>query len=243
MFRSRSPEQTRWRFALACAVGAAGGALLLTACGSGDKEWEELPGTLELFAYPMPPAAGQELVLGLLATNVGPVDVFQGEQRLATFVRVDLAERVDFRVTAVSAELPRAVAVAYDYERLEVGAVPYEGATPEPEPEPEPGPFAENCPGVVDLSAQECSVEGGAAVHVRVRNDGPNPVSVYNRPVSIGDPSQCILDIKALTASGAVSEFEATAGAVIRVLDDVTIQVVREVRLPEVAACDLVLGP
>ena len=93
---------------------------LLVACS--EKEWDEKPGTLELYATPLPPVAGQALTLGVLGTNIGPVDVFQGDQRIASLVNVDTSNRVDFQVIALSNAVPKAVAVAYDFKRLEAQA-------------------------------------------------------------------------------------------------------------------------
>ena len=164
---------------------------------------------------------------------------------MATFANIDLAERRDFEIVSTSGEVPRAVAVAYDRKRLEVQAVPFDSApvVPDAGTGDAGSTFQESCPGVIDLAAQECSVAGGAAVTVRLWNNTANPVSVYERPENFADPSQCILDIRALAAPDAIAEFASTEGAVIRVLDDITIQVVREVRLPAATPCDLVLVP
>lgn len=239
MFRSLTRDRAFWKAALAFAVGVA-------ACSS-VAEWEEVPGTLELYADPLPPVAGQPLVLGVRAENVGPVEVFQGDVRLATFANTDLTARRDFEVVARSDEQPYAAAVAYDRQRLVVYAAPFTSPpdVPDAGPEvPDGGPLLqESCPGVIDLAAPECSSSGGAAISVRVWNNTPNPVSVYERPPSPTEPGQCLLDIAALAAPGAIAQFTSTEGAVLRVLDDTTIQVVREVRLPAGSACDLVLAP
>ncbi|AKT43808.1 hypothetical protein [Chondromyces crocatus] len=240
MFRSPSRDRVFRGVALG-ALALVAGAI---ACSS-VAEWEEVPGTLELYADPLPPTPGQPLTIGVLAKNVGPVDILQGSERVATFANVELEERRSFQIVAVSAELPVATAVAYDYQKLVVQAAPFTGDLPDAGPPPDSGPSfeGENCPGVVDLMAHQCSADGGAPLTVRLYNARSTPVSVYKRPVDIGNPSQCTLDLAALTSPGAISQFEVMAGTVLRVIDDVSVQVVREVALPDTVLCSLEIAP
>lgn len=218
------------------------GTAIVTACSS-TKEWEEKPGEIALYADPLPPVAGATLVLGVTAKNVGPVDVFQGTTRIASLVNVDLSKRYDVRVRAVSADLPRAVTVAYDRERIEATATAFPSAPAPTDPGPgptDPLPAEEDCPGVEDLAANTCPPTPDAGtVSVRVINTTDGPLSVY---ASLPDPitaGSCVPSVVALVAAGAERPFSSAAGTVLRFVDDRTAQSVRIVRLPTVATCTL----
>lgn len=242
MFRSLSRDRRGQRgprrAALAFVLG-------LVACSS-IAEWEEVPGTLELYADPLPPVTGQPLVLGVRATNVGPVDVYQGSVRVATFANLDLSERVDVEVVAASDETPRAVAVAYDRKRLEKDAAQFNGEPMVPDAGTgDAGPtFQESCPGLIDpVSQGDCSdTTGSAPVAVRIWNNSESPVSVYERAPA-GSPGMCFNNIVALAAPGDIVEIAAVEYQVLSAINDANLQVMRAVRLPPVGQCDLVLVP
>lgn len=215
--------------------------VLLVSCSS-TKEWEEKPGSVALFATPLPPVAGQPLTLGVTGTNVGPIDVFQGSVRIASFANVELERRVDVRVIARSDEPPRAVTMAYDYRVLEVAAAAFPSPPAPPDldagSEPDPGP-AESCAGVEDLSANACPAADGRTIAVRVHNASPNPVSVYELTPGVIEPTQCLPALHAIVRPGNTGEFSRPAGAVLRIVDDRTAAAVRIVRLPDVDVCTL----
>lgn len=224
-------------------------ATLAAACSS-TKEWEEKPGTLALYASPLPPVAGQELFLGVEGENIGPVDVYQGTVRIASFVNPDLrrTSRVDVRVTAHSSETPRAISVAYDRKLVEVAATGFP-STPQPvDPvdagidsggEPLPPP-PDDCPGVEDLTMNECGPEPpGRGVSVRLTNGGPNPVSVYELRAPIVDGQPCQLALLALVRSGNAAQVSSSSGAILRIVDDRTAQAIRIVRVPDTSTCAL----
>jgi hypothetical protein len=226
----------------------AAGLLLATAIGcSSVAEWEERPGEIELFASPLPPVAGEPITLGVKAKNVGPIEVFQGDTLIATFMNVELDELKTYDVVAASDKKPRAVSIAYDYRRLELAAAPFPSAAPpaQPspvmttEPEPEP-PAATECPGLVDAPTG-CSEEPTTPMRVRIVNNTTGPLTIYEAPPHVFDPAQCSMALRTLVNVGATQEFESTAGAVIQVVLDDTIQTVRRVRLPEVDVCQLVI--
>ncbi len=249
MFRSLNLDGTFAAFTLAASV---------FACSS-TAEWEKQPGKLELFATPLPPAKGTVMVLGLRSDNVGPVEVFQGDTLIATFLNVDLDELKAYEITAVSDEKPRAVGVAFDFERLEVNASPFNGDPPSPEPDlapptdaaaptepgstepgpPEPG-AADNCPGVVEVSDGRCS-EPNTATRVRFLNTSDSPLSVYEDLPDVIDPTRCVPSLKALIPVGESRELDAAAGAVLRVVSDASATTVRRVQLPAIEQCDLVI--
>jgi hypothetical protein len=249
MFRSLNLDGTFAALTLAASV---------FACSS-TAEWEKQPGKLELFATPLPPAKGAVMVLGLRSDNVGPVEVFQGDTLIATFLNVELDELKAYEITAVSDEKPRAVGVAFDFERLEVNASPFDGDPPPPEPdlapqtdaaaptEPgstEPGPTepgaTDNCPGVVEVSDGRCS-EPTTATRVRFVNTSDSPLSVYEDLPDIIDATRCVPSLKALIPVGESRELDAAAGAVLRVVSDASATTVRRVQLPAVEQCDLVI--
>lgn len=226
---------------------AAAALLLAAAVGcSSVAEWEKQPGELELFAAPLPPVPGEPIVLGIKAKNVGPIEVFQGDTLIATFLNVDLEEVKTYQVTATSNKKPRAVTFAHDYERLEFGASPFPGAAPPPQPspvmtaEPEPEPTPPTmCPGLEDV-ATGCS-ESTTSLRVRVVNNSPSALTIYEDSPGVIDPAQCTLSLLMLVPVGANREFDSAAGAVLRIVADNTAQTVRRVRLPEVDSCDLVV--
>ncbi len=115
-----------------CAVGLGG-------CSDEAAEWEERAGSLTLRASPLPPVAGEPLVLGLEARNVGPIRVFQGDTLIAAFANTAVDGTRSYTVTAQSDEAPRAVAVGFDFRTLTVAAEPF--ASPPP-PEAAPAPSA-----------------------------------------------------------------------------------------------------
>lgn len=130
MFQSLNSKS--WSSVLALVV-----AVVSSGCSS-VVEWEKEPGKVELFATPLPPVPGESLVLGLRASNVGPIEVYQGDTPIATFFNIDLKELKAYEVTAVSTKTPRVEAVAFDYTRIEVNAKPFEGAPPAVEPDLKP---------------------------------------------------------------------------------------------------------
>lgn len=112
--------------------------VLLSLSCSSVAEWEEAPGRVELFATPLPPVAGELLVLGLRASNVGPIEVVQGETVIATFFNIDLKELKAYEVRAASSETPRAEAVGFDYKRIKVTAAAFDRVAPAVEPDLSP---------------------------------------------------------------------------------------------------------
>lgn len=195
-----------------------------------------------LYAEPLPPTPGATVALGVVGENVGPVDVFQGTTRIASFANVDIAKRYDVRVQAVSAELPRAVAVAYDRRTIEVTASSFPSApapaTPDAGlPPPDDG---ESCPGAEDLTNNACSSASDAVgTTVRVHNATKDALSVYELLPGVVDPNQCQPSLVALVAPGADGRFTRPPGAVLRIVDDRTALPVRIVRLPAVESCVL----
>lgn len=214
---------------------------LACACSS-TKEWEEKPGTLTLYAEPLPPTAGAMLALGVVGDNVGPVDVFQGTTRIASFANVDVSKRYDVHVRAVSAEVPRAITVAYDRRTIEVTAASFPSA-PAPIDADAGGPApddGERCPGVEDLTDNACTPASDAgALAVRVHNASANPLSVYELSPGVVDPNQCQPSLVTLIAAGAEGRFTRPPGTVLRIVDDRTALPVRIVRLPAIDSCAL----
>jgi LCCL domain len=196
---------------------------LLFACN--EKEWDEQPGTLELYATPLPPVAGQPLTLGVVGTNVGPVDIFQGDQRVASLVNVDTSKRVDFQVVAVSNAVPKAVAVAYDFKRLEAQAAAFttvprvpDGGLADAGPRDagasdagaqDPGPLTDAGTVAWNVSAPQAAAPGSRFEYVC----GPNPSEagagqVWGTDVYTYDSSICKAGVHAgkitFAAGGAV---------------------------------------
>lgn len=234
----RSAERLR-RLRAASLVGLACG---ISAACSSTKEWEEKPGEIALYAEPIPPVAGATLTLGVKAENVGPIDVFQGETRIASFANVDLSNRYDVRVRAVSTEVPRAVTMAYDRQRIEATATafPTAPAPADPDAGAKDPPAEEDCRGVEDLATNACPpLSDAGVVAVRVINTTTKPMSVY---ASIPDPiptGSCLPSLVALVAAGAEARFSQPAGTVLRFVDDRSARTIRIVRLPEIEACAL----
>ena len=221
---------------------------IVCACSS-TKQWEEVPGVLALYAEPLPPQAGQELVLGVSGGNVGPIDVYQGTVRVASFANVDLAERrVDVRIVAASAEIPRAVTTGYDRKPLEVDATAFP-TPPDPLPGPDAGsvpatPPTESCAGAEEAPQNVCSpASPGRALDVRFHNGTLGPVSVYQllAPVLEGQP--CEPRLLAIVQPQSSEELATSAQAVLRVIDDRTASVLRTVRLPDSPSCTLAIAP
>ena len=227
---------------------------LLFACS--EKEWDEKPGTLELYATPLPPVAGQALTLGVVGTNVGPVDVFQGDQRVASLVNVDTSNRVDFQVIAVSNAVPKAVAVAYDFKRLEAQAAPFTTVPRVPDGGlVDAGPrdagaavdarptFVEDCPGLVSLATPtSCNEETVDTMSVDIRNDRPSGVEMrvyFSRDagsceqVSAGSGFPANRQVRLSLKRGATVEF----------YDIATSTVFRTVKLPLQGPCSILLSP
>lgn len=215
---------------------------IAVACSS-TKEWEEKPGEIALYADPLPPVAGATLTLGVTAKNVGPIDVFQGATRIASFANVDVSKRYDVRVRAVSAELPRAVTVAYDRERVEATATAFPSAPSPVDPGPgptDPLPAEEDCPGVEELATNACPPSPDAGtVSVRAINATDGPLSVYASLPDPITPESCLPSLVALVAAGAEKQFSQPAGTVLRFVDDRTAQSIRIVRLPVTDTCAL----
>lgn len=214
------------------------------ACSS-SKEWEPLAGSLALYAEPLAPTVGQPLVLGVDADHVGPIDIFQGAQRIASLANVSFDDgRIEVRVTARSNEVPRAVTTAYDYQRLEVEARAFPSA-PRPIDEDDGGPALEreSCPGASELAAVECSsVTDAGSVSVRMQNQRTDPISVYELPPGLVEPSRCELVLVTLLDAGVTREFTRPGGTVLRVVDDRSNTTLRLLRLPSAAdACTLVV--
>lgn len=250
-------------------VAAAPVLALLLAC-SGTKEWEAKPGTLELYATPLPPVPGQPLTLGVLATNVGPVDVFQGTERIASLVNVEASKRVDFQAIAVSAAVPKAVAVAYDFRRLEVEAVAFgtrpnvpDGGTLDAGPRDaaapdasaavdagsvDAGPFdagvtyVEDCPGLVSLiGPTECGLGNGASLGFNVRNLRAQAAGLrLYYASSTGGACQPSTTGVTLQPNSAQA-LTLTAGITLEFFDKTTTQVFRTVRLPSSGTCNLIV--
>lgn len=235
MFRSLNRERARMTGFLSVVCVALG-------CSS-PAEWEEKPGNLELFASPLTPEAGSSMVLGLRAMNVGPVQVYQGDELIATFLNVDLKELKTYTVQAVSTKRPRAVGVAYDFERVEVNAAEFKGAVPEPEPEPqpEPEPAIEDCPGLVEVTDNRCSDAGEEMVRLQLYNNSESPLSVYESTPAVSDPAQCVAELRALIPMEESRELELLAGTVLRVVADRSAATVRHVQVPVVEQCDIVV--
>ncbi len=253
MSLSKVANATRLRAAAALPLLA-----LLLACG--EKEWEEKSGTLELYASPLPPVAGQALTLGVLGTNVGPVDVFQGEQRIATLVNVDTTKRVDLQVIAVSSAVPKAVAVAYDFKRLEAQAAPFTTQPSVPDgglvdagprdagavdasPVDAAPPFVEDCPGLVSLaSPTACNPETVDTIAVDVRNDRPNTVAI--RVYAAPDGGTCLrVAGTALFNGNQQMRAELQRGATVEFVDRGATTAFRTVRLPSQGPCAIRLSP
>lgn len=243
MHRRHDPRRARGAIALLVSSLA-----LVSACSS-TKQWEEIPGVLALYAEPLPPTAGQELVIGVSGENVGPVDVFQGSVRIASFANVDLIERrVDVRIVAASAEMPRAVAFGYDRKKLEVVAASFP-TPPDPAPTPDAGgppptPPIESCTGVEEVTQNECSpATPGRTLDVRFFNGTVDPVSVYQllAPVLAGEP--CALQLLALVQPESPANLTTSVQAVLRIVDDRTARALRTVRVPDTTTCTLAIAP
>ena len=220
---------------------------IVCACSS-TKQWEEAPGVLAFYAEPLPPQAGQELVIGVSGQNVGPIDVYQGSVRVASFANVELAERrVDVRIVAASAEIPRAVTTGYDRKPLEVSAAAFP-SEPDPLPTPDAGsvpstPPTESCVGVEEVPQNVCSpASPGRGLDVRFHNGTLGPVSVYQllAPVLEGQP--CELRLLAIVQPQSSAELATSAQAVLRVIDDRTAGVLRTVRVPDSPSCTLAIA-
>lgn len=224
----------------------------LVGCGS-VAEWERREGQLELFAGPLPAVANQGLWVAVRAQNVGPVEVFQGEQRIASFVGVDLSDGVTHTVVAVSNEVPRAVAVAYDFKRLEVTAVPYaEDSEPPTKPEPEPEDPKDDeppenhdglwldCSGAEKDVAPSCTPPTGEPITVRFRNERSRSVDAYELIPLVVPAGQCIPSVVAIVPAKDVRESELEGGSVIQIGDSVEGRFIAlPETLPEDASCTI----
>lgn len=236
MFRSRSLSRA-WS---ARVLGGALAALSAAACGT-VAEWEPRAGELTLQVSPYPPVAGQPLLLGVSAKNVGPVRVYQGDELIAAFANVELDGERTYQVLASSSEIPRAQAVAYDYRELSIEARSFASPPPEPPAEPEPmGPPVEDCQGVREATGS-CSTPGAQGVQLSVYNGTSSTVSVYDRRRLDGTPDSCFNDIKAIVPPGESRRTDQLQGNVIWFIDDATATVVRAVELPRVSSCLIVL--
>jgi hypothetical protein len=236
---------------------------LLFACS--EKEWDEKPGTLELYAAPLPPVAGQALTLGVLGTNVGPVDVFQGDQRIASLVNVDTTKRADFQVIAVSSAVPKAVAVAYDFKRLEAQAAPFttqpsvpDGGLVDAGPRdagvrdadaPDVGAvdaapaFVEDCPGLVTVAdPNACAPAAAGNVELTVRNDRPSTVVAY--AYSPKDGGTCsVTTLSPFFQSNRTTTTFPAGGAILEFRDNGFLIGFRKIQLPTQGTCKLLLSP
>lgn len=240
MSRFRTPERARPVLWGACLCA------LALACGD-VKEWENKAGKLTLSAQPLPPVAGMPLTLAVTAENVGPIEVFQGNARIATFANLKLDGKSSFSVTAVSEETPRAVSVAYDYKQLEVEATAF---TSPPGPSANggsggsggsggaPSVVVEDCPGVTETPGA-CSEPGTAPMNLQVVNNTPDPITVYRRQFSA--PGVCFNQIQALMQPGASRTMQQSPGNVILVMNDATATALRVITLPDTPMCTIVL--
>jgi len=221
---------------------------IVCACSS-TKQWEEVPGVLALYAEPLPPQAGQELVIGVSGEHVGPIDVYQGNVRIASFANVDLADerRIDVRIVAASAEIPRAITIGYDRKPLEVGAVGFPSA-PDPVAPPDAGslpstPPTESCAGVEEVPQNVCSpVSPGRALDVRFYNGAGGPVSVSQLLAPAFEGQPCVPQLLAIVPSRSTADLATSVQAVLRVVDDRTAGVLRTVRVPDSPSCTLAIA-
>jgi hypothetical protein len=236
---------------------------LLFACS--EKEWDEKPGTLELYAAPLPPVAGQALTLGVLGTNVGPVDVFQGDQRIASLVNVDTTKRAEFQVIAVSSAVPTAVAVAYDFKRLEAQAKPFttqpsvpDGGLVDAGPRdagvrdagaPDVGAvdaapaFVEDCPGLVSVPSPDvCTPYRPGNVELIVRNERPSTVVAVALSNVDGGPCRESTLTPDFPANRTVTAYP-WSGMVVEFRSAGSATALRRVQLPAAGTCKLLFTP
>ena len=245
-FRSRPAEPRALRGGAWLALAA-----LLLSCGD-VAEWRRRESSLELYVGPLPPAPGEDIWVAVRADNVGPVDVLQGDTRLATFLGVDLSKGVTRQVTAVSDETPEAVAVGYDFRELRVAGRHFEDEVDPPPAQPDPDEEEEElvdaCPGAVDEPAPIClNPQDTESFTIQVHNrtdDTLNVVQYY--PIGF-DAAQCVGGTVALVPPGGSRTAEVTGGAMLGVLVDRTAELLRAVALPDSLApdttCELVIDP
>lgn len=245
-FRSRGVELLPSR-------GAAWLVLATLALACGDvAEWRPKESSLELYVAPLPPTPGEDIWIAVRADNVGPVDVLQGDTRLATFLGVDLRAGVTRQVTAITDETPEAVAVGYDFRELRVAARPFgdevDPPPARPDPEEEEEEVVDACPGAVDEPAPLClNPQDTERFTIQVHNrtdDTLNVVQYY--PIGL-DAAQCVGGTVALVPPGGSRAAEVTGGAMLGVLVDRTAELLRAMALPDSlpadAACEIVIDP
>lgn len=221
----------------------------LSAC-SDVAEWQRRESSLELYVDPLPLAAGEAFWVEVRGSNVGPVDVLQGDERVATFLGLDLSDGVVRQAMALSDEVPEAVAVGYDFREVRVAARPFEDDVEPPPLEPDPAPEepVESCPGAVDADAPAClAPEGTETLTIRVHNRTAHRLNVVEY-VPIGlNADQCVPGTVALVPPSDVRTAEVTGGAMVGVLVDGTAQVLRAIvmpdALPDDGSCELVIEP
>lgn len=230
-------------------------AALLLSCGD-VTEWRRRESSLELYVGPLPPTPGEDVWVAVRADNVGPVDVLQGDTRIATFVGVDLSEGVTRQVAAVSDQIPEAVAVGYDFRELRVTAEPFDDEVDPAQPDPDDDDVVDGnddepvdaCPGAVDEPAPVCLVpQDTDSFTIHVHNDTTDVLNVVQYYPIGPNADQCVAGTIALVPPGASRTADVTGGSMLGVLVDGTAQVLRAVALPASlptdATCEFVIEP
>lgn len=245
--RPRRDTETRARIGVLVASAIA--VVAMMACG---PEEETPDFSMSFQATPLPPVAGERVAFVLAGRGVGVVEIFQGEERVHVAVNpFDRAPAGFYSFVAKSDAIPRAIGYGQGDARIEAEATRLLGPVPEPEPPLDGGADAatdqferDSCPGSRELALEGdggppvCGGAGGLLVTLRVRNLRKNPVRVER---SAQPPNACAWENLGPVGVGKTASFTAFDQSALRVLDVQGGAVVRQVRLTEGGACDLVV--
>lgn len=178
---------------------------------------------MTFYAAPLPPEPGKPVDFSFGPTaDIGLVEIFQGDERVATIVSPTVAAPPEFfRFVARNTAVPRAVGYAVNGARVESTATVYV-PPPSPAPPPDASAFKEDCVGLVELPASAPGMPacGDAktsyGIAVTIDNTLAGPVLIYNTNFP---PDQCTASAHGSVGAGRTLVYRSYIGGVLQLVD------------------------
>jgi hypothetical protein len=226
-------------------VALVAGTALFIACHGNDHEHVPEP-TMTFFAAPLTPEPGKPVDFSFGSTaDVGLVEIFQGDERVATVVNPTVAAPPEYlRFVARNTSVPRAVGYAVNGVRIESTATVYVPPPPPP-PLPDAGAFKDDCAAAVTLPASPPGMPacGDAktsfGVDVTIDNTLAGPVLIYNTNFP---PDQCTASAHGSIPAGRSFTYRSFVGGVLQLVDQTSNTTKRELKITRGGvACEVVI--
>lgn len=226
--------------------------MAILACGSKDLA---LHPALQISATPLPPTPGQPVSFDLETTDIGTVEIYQGDELVSRVVNpTQDAPPGFYRFIAKSDAVPRAVGYGLNGAKLDATAKLASGPAPGPV---DAGKDAKGPPPVMHLTEKcpvasphtsdpdagpmdVCGGPGGLLVMLRVENLASYPVDVYR---TAQPPNQCSFEGRLRIYPNTIESTTLFDRNIVRFIDGESGGLLREYEMTTGGSCDLVFQP